>query len=265
MADDFENRGYETIRYALEPPYNQNKAAIATCDITFIAVPTPTTQNGFDYSLVSSVLPLIGAGKIAVIKSTILPGTTNQLQKDFPDIYLLHSPEFLREASAAEDSAHPQRNIIGTPEPYNKRAEQVMATLPPAPYSLITSARNAECIKYIGNSFLYNKLVFMNIAHDFVVAAGGDWKSIREAVTQDERIGSSHTQVTQGSGRGAGGHCFIKDFEAFTQYYADTTKDLEGVGVLQALRQKNNALLLGSGKDIDLLRAVYGSGIDIAD
>jgi len=39
----------------------------------FIAVPTPTTPNGFDYSIVQSVMKYVGKGKVAVIKSTILP------------------------------------------------------------------------------------------------------------------------------------------------------------------------------------------------
>ena len=42
-ADDFERRGFEVIRYALEEPYRANKEKIRECDIVFIAVPTPTT------------------------------------------------------------------------------------------------------------------------------------------------------------------------------------------------------------------------------
>ena len=55
-ADDFENRGFEVIRYALEKPYTKNKDRIKDCDIVFIAVPTPTTPRGFDYSIVRSVI-----------------------------------------------------------------------------------------------------------------------------------------------------------------------------------------------------------------
>ena len=264
MADNFENRDYDIVRYAVEEPYIANKDAIAGCDITFIAVPTPTTPDGFDFSIIRSVLGLVGKGKIAVIKSTILPGTTEKLQNEFPDIFVMHSPEFLRETSAAEDTAHPERNIIGTPhddEEGRKRAELVLSVLPPAPHSIVTTARNAECVKYIGNTFLYTKLVFMNIAHDFVEAAGADWETVRQAVGADSRIGLGHTQVIHDSGRGAGGHCFIKDFEAFMEYYAQTTNDKRGVQALDSLRRKNNELLTKSSKDLDLLEGVYGKNI----
>lgn len=264
MADDFDNRGYDVVRYAMEMPYAGNKDRIADCDITFVAVPTPTTPEGFDCSIIRSVLSLIGTGKTVVIKSTILPGTTVMLQQENPDIFIMHSPEFLREVSAAEDTAHPERNIVGIPvetAEYQDRAQTVLDCLPESPYSLITAAPNAECIKYIGNTFLYTKLVFMNIASEFTQSAGADWEIVRRAVGADVRIGTGHTNVVQDSGRGAGGHCFIKDFEAFMEYYAASVQNSNGVAALDGLRRKNNQLLVDSNKDLDLLGGVYGSNI----
>ena len=100
LANDFEKRGYDIVRYSLSEPHVQNKELIKECDIVFIAVPTPTTPAGFDYSIVESVVSLVGVGKIAVIKSTILPGTTEAIQAKYPDIHVFHSPEFLREKTA---------------------------------------------------------------------------------------------------------------------------------------------------------------------
>ena len=37
-ADDFEKRGYKTVRYSLEEPYINNREKVKTCDIVFIAV-----------------------------------------------------------------------------------------------------------------------------------------------------------------------------------------------------------------------------------
>ena len=51
-ADDFEQRNYKVVRYALEGTYAGNKDRIKECDIVFIAVPTPTTPEGFDLSIV---------------------------------------------------------------------------------------------------------------------------------------------------------------------------------------------------------------------
>jgi UDPglucose 6-dehydrogenase len=263
-ADDFEKRGYSVTRYALEAPHNINREKISTCDIVFIAVPTPTTPEGFDASRVRSVLPLIGSGKIAVIKSTLLPGTTTALQKEFPDIFVLHSPEFLVEATAAHDAAHPNRNIVGIPKDtpeFRVKAEAVLSVLPQAPYTSVLSSTDAEMIKYAGNCFLLTKVMFINVLYDLVVAMQGDWKAVREALVHDPRIGESHTNPVHQGGRGAGGDCFIKDFEAFRRMYAKEVGDEYGDALLFALRNKNVDLLMNSGKDLELLRSVYGEGV----
>lgn len=268
MADDYQARGYNIVRYALEEPYLKNKDLIKNCDIVFIAVPTPTTPEGFDYSIVEQALELVGDKKCAVIKSTILPGTTEKLQDKFPKLFVMHSPEFLREKSAAYDSSNPERNIIGiakdTPT-FKFKGNQVLETMPEAKYSLLTTSVNAECVKYIGNTFLMTKLVFMNIAYDFAQAAGADWEKVKEAVTQDSRIGSSHTQPVHEDGRGAGGHCFVKDFEAFIGYFKDQVEEQDHrlIAVLESLRNKNNHLLASTKKDLDILQGVYGQDIPV--
>lgn len=260
-ANDFETRGYDVTRYALEEPYVRNKSKMSTCDIVFIAVPTPTTPEGFDDSTIKKVLPLIGKGKIAVIKSTIIPGTTERLQQLFPDICVFHSPEFLVESSAAYDAAHPNRNIIGIPRMdsmYREKAEAVLSVLPNAPYTKIMSARDAEFVKYAGNCFLFTKVMFMNVLYDVVTSMEADWSSVREALVHDPRIGASHSEPVHQSGRGAGGHCFIKDFEAFRELYRKHANDRHGNTFLTALKDKNTALLMESKKDLDLLESVYG-------
>lgn len=260
-ADDFESRGFDIVRYALEAPYNENKEKIAECDIVFIAVPTPTTPEGFDDSIVRGVLPLVGKGKIAVIKSTVLPATTAALQTQFPDIFVLHNPEFLREASAAYDAAHPDRNIVGIPvlnDEYHTKAEAVLAVLPKAPYEKIMTAHDAAFVKYAGNCFLLTKVMFMNLLYDLVEKNGGDWDSLRDAFINDPRIGASHTDIAHKNGRGAGGHCFIKDFEAFRDMYHKEVGDTYGDAILAAMKDKNIELLANSGKDLDLLEGVYG-------
>lgn len=260
-ANDFEARGFDVVRYALEEPYIANKGRIGTCDIVFIAVPTPTTPQGFDDSLIREVLPLVGSGKTAVIKSTILPGTTGKMQELFPHLFVLHSPEFLAETTAAYDAAHPNRNIIGVPEmtaAYREKAEEVLRVLPDAPYEKVLAARDAEFVKYGGNCFLFTKVVFMNLFHDAVTGTGSDWESVREALIHDPRIGTSHTEPLHKTGRGAGGDCFIKDFETFREMYRANVPDDYGNVLLAALKDKNIELLMNSGKDLELLEGVYG-------
>ena len=269
MADDCAVRGFTVVRYALEPAYVANLEAISGCDIVFIAVPTPTTPQGFDSSILERVLPYVGVGKIAVIKSTVLPGTTACLQQQFPDRTILHVPEFLREKYAAEDTAHPLRTIIGLPVMdaiHEAAATQVLSVVPKAPYELVCQSETAELIKYGGNCFLAQKVVFMNMMYEAARATGADYNSVAAAMAADPRIGSSHMNVIDESGhsgsvpgRGAGGHCFPKDLAAFTDWYEESVStDSEGATLWRALEAKNNSLLRTSYKDLDLLQGIYG-------
>jgi len=270
-ADDMERRGHTVVRYALEEPYRTNKDKIAACGIVFIAVPTPTTPRGFDYSIVESALKLVGAGSAAVIKSTVLPGTTAKLQKKFPKLYVMHSPEFLVLKQAAEDAARPLRNIIGivkqTPAAKAK-AKQVMKVLPRAPYELICPIPEAEIIKYAGNFFLYLKVLYANLMYEMVESVGADYEIVRAAVASDPRIGASHLAVLHDSGhkgakrgRGAGGVCFIKDIAALADFYDEKVGNRAGTKLMRAAIGKNIELLQESGKDLDLLRGVYGKKV----
>ncbi len=272
MADDFERRGYGPVRYALEEPYVKNRELIASCDIVFIAIPTPTTPRGFDDRGIRAVLPLVGKGKIAVIKSTILPGKTEEYQKLFPHIVVMHSPEFLREKSAKEDTARPARNLVGIPKQskkYREAAERVLAVLPKAPYNLICKSSEAELVKYGGNCFLAMKLIYMNLIHDIATEVCADYAVVADAMAHDTRIGPGHMQVVDSSGhrgakkgRGAGGHCFPKDLAALRSFYAQREAGKQhGTKLLAALEALNNELLRSTGKDLDLLRGVYGDKV----
>ncbi len=275
LADHFEARGFSIVRYSKEPLYEGNKSAISRCDVVFIAVPTPTTSSGFDDSILRGVMGIIGNGKTAVIKSTILPGTTDAIQKDNPDIVVLHSPEFLRETSVKHDIDFPDRNIIGIPgkhfkdKKFKEAAKQVMHILPPAPFKSICKASEAELTKYGGNNFLYTKVVFMNVLYDLAKEVDARFDVVAENMTADPRIGVSHMQPVHQhdhmgiySGRGAGGHCFIKDFAAFRALYQKLlANDREAIALLFAFEALNNKYLKTTKKDLDLLKGVYGDAV----
>ncbi len=260
-ADDFEARGYSVVRYSLEDSFIKNKEKIADCDIVFIAVPTPTTPDGFDGHIVEEAVQMIGEGKIAVIKSTIIHGTTGRLQGAYPGVIILNSPVFLSESTAANDAAHPPQNIIGIPidtERHQKAATYVLSVLPLAPVSLVCKSAEAEIFKYIHNLNGYVQIVLFNMFYDLTKNFGGDWNTILGAIQADPFMVGRYADPIHKSGRGAGGHCFIKDFAAFTDLYERCVRDTEGVSALHAIEEKNKKLLKDSKKDIELLEGVYG-------
>lgn len=260
-AENFYERGFEVVRYAQETPYNQNRDQIRECDFVFIAVPTPTTPRGFDDSILKEVIPLVGIGKTAIIKSTILPGTTEKMQKLFPSVVVLHSPEFLTEATAKYDASNPDRNIIGYASALGaEKAKEVMDILPNAPYKAIVPSREAELIKYAGNCWFYFKVIYINMLYDLAKRLNVNYETVKKALGFDPRIGFTHLDPVHKSGRGAGGHCFIKDFAAFAGMYRQLfeTEDITGCALLRTMEKKNIELLKNSGKDSELLKGVYG-------
>jgi len=262
-ADVFEKNGYSIVRYSLEKEYVENKDAIKDCDIVFVAVPTPTTPRGMDMRAIKNVLPLVGKKKIAVIKSTLYPGATKELQKDFPHLTIVFSPEFLSEKTAAYDAAHPFSNIIGMPsrsKRHEEAATQVQKILPKAPHTLICSSQEAELIKYIHNGNGYAQVVFFNMMYDLVRAQGGKWDVVEGAIRNNPFISDKYIKPVHKGGRGAGGNCFIKDFAMLRISYENTIPhDVEGHAKLRSLEKKNGMLLAKSNKDQHIWHGVYGT------
>ncbi|MBI5138650.1 MAG: hypothetical protein HZA95_02535 [Candidatus Vogelbacteria bacterium] len=269
-ADNFKNRGYEVVRYSLEPKYAKNKEEIKKCDIVFIAVPTPTTPKGFDAGVLVKVMELVGKKKIAVIKSTILPGTTESIQKQYSDIYVMHSPEFLSERTAKEDVRWPDSHVIGistNSSIFRSKARMVLSVLPDVP-SIICSSVEAEFIKYAHNIHGFIDVVYSNLLYDLAGKLGVEWDIVKKFASHDKYMVDRYMNPVHASGhvnrpgRGAGGHCYIKDFAAFRKLYVDKVGDKNGMAVLDSIEKKNIELLLTTNKDIDLLQDVYGKAIN---
>lgn len=264
IANDFENRGYSVVRYALEPAYALNRDQIAACDLVFVGVPTPTTPEGFDYSTVENVIKLTGPGSIVVIKSTLLPGTTRSLQDMYTDRVILFSPEFLSEETAAYDVAHPMFNIIGLAYDsagHRKAADAVMQVLPKSDHNYVVSAQAAELFKYTHNLNGYMRVVLSNLMHDVAEEINADWADVKSIIDADPMMSPYYNSPVHKKGRGAGGHCFVKDMAAFRGFFEKMIpEDKNGAAVFKAMEKKNLELLAASNKSQDLVEGVYGKG-----
>lgn len=259
-ADELEAQGHDVIRYSKEDPHVANKETVKDCDIVFVAVPTPSTPEGYDSSLIHAVMPLTGVGKIVVIKSTVFPGLTEEIQEKFPDRIILYSPEFLSEATAKYDVANPFINVVGLAKDtarHKKAAELVHSILPNALKKFTTTSIEAELIKYAHNCSGYTQIIFFNILYDLSQKMGAKWEAIEEAIKADPLVPNRYASPVHKGGRGAGGNCFIKDFAAFREIYEKKVVDPNGISVLKSMEQKNIELLLSSGKDVEILKSVY--------
>ena len=215
-------------------------------DVVFVCVPTPYLKDGkgFDLSYNEDVCDKLTGSKIVVLKSTVVPGTTEMFQEKYPQHKFLFNPEFLTEVTADQDMAYPDRQILGvTKESYNV-AKDVMLLLPLAPYEAIMPATEAEFVKYYGNNWFAVKVTFANQMYNLTEKLDLDYNRIMEAAAADKRIGPSHLTVVHKGYRGYGGKCLIKDIRAMIQF-----ADKQGVDMklFKTTEELNNKLMEEQG------------------
>jgi len=243
---------------------------ILNTDITFIAVGTPSRPDGsIDLGYIESSAREIGevlnkkdAYHLVVVKSTVVPGTTENVVKPALEKHsnkrcgvgfgLCMNPEFLHEGSALHDTLHPDRIIIGE---HDQKSGDVLDTLyrgfydEKTPPLIRTSLPTAELIKYANNAFLATKISFINtIANLCEKILGADVKTIAKAIGIDERISPLFLEA----GLGYGGSCFPKDVKALIAF----SKDLGYAPLLISAAQDVNRNQ--PYKAIDLCRKLLG-------
>ena len=213
--------------------------ALAAADVVFVCVPTPyAPHRGFDDRYLLRAIAAILGEKVVVIKSTVLPGTTQLLQERFPQHRFLFNPEFLREATAVEDFAHPDRQIVGHTSRSAGDAQRVLELLPRAPFELICPAEDAEMAKYVANSFLAVKVTYANEIFDLCERLGVAYSRVRDIVAADVRIGASHTDVFDSGYRGYGGKCLPKDSKSLLDLARAAGIDLQVLAAADAVNRR---------------------------
>ena len=181
---------------------------LKTPDAVIVCVSTPPRKDGacemknvFDVIETTPDVPIL-------IKSTISVEGWDMLVDAFPNRMLNFSPEFLRAASAVEDLQNTDSILVGGSDPsfwgkvFNLPVE-------------IAEARELILAKYARNSFLALKVAFFNQMYDLCDALDVEYSAVAHYTTMDERIGDSHTLITDD--RGFGGHCFPKDINALVK------------------------------------------------
>jgi len=219
---------YEILAYDKDPNKFSNVESIfhivEGSELTFLCVPTPMRKNGAcDLSIVRSALTEINdvskalevENYIVIIKSTIPPGTTWQLNIEFPNLDIVFNPEFLTEANAVEDYKNQNRIIIGGERPGTTTVKRLFAKAFPKVPIIKTSSTIAEMIKYVTNTFLAMKVSYANEVYQLCQGLNIDYDKVIEYARYDERLGNSHWGVPGPDGDfGYGGHCFPKDIAA---------------------------------------------------
>ncbi len=154
-------------------------------------------------------------GPIYIIKSTVLPGTTNELQKKYPHLNIIFSPEFLTERTAKLDMLTQARIIFGGDKNLTGKVEKLFSNRFMNRHFIHTDSKTAEFIKYMNNTFFATKVSLMNEYYRLANLVGVNWDDAIYGFSSDGRIGDSHLHVPGPDGKlGFGGTCFPKDINA---------------------------------------------------
>ena len=194
----------------VDPAVNKDRVYDYDCEAVIIAVATPPTSDGAcDMTNVKQVLEDTLATTPVLIKSTISVEGWREIKEQFPEHSLTFSPEFLRAKTATEDFLTQGEVYLGGGNTDYWIALFNTSMNKPC---VIADAEELVVAKQFRNSFLATKVSFFNQINDLCERLDLDYEQVRQVVTADERIGSSHSEVTDE--RGFGGHCFPKDTEA---------------------------------------------------
>lgn len=213
--------GFKNDVQVIDPTLGTHTSDVKEADVVFICVPTPMGENGdVDISIVSKVLSeLEHLGALLVLKSTVPPNYVKIFARKYEKF--VYNPEFLTERNALWDFEHPISNVYGGKSEYTSLLASIYedySICKPANTYFMT-AEEASFVKYLDNSFLATKVLFMNQFFDSVKASGANYEVITEAICNDKRIGNSHMNVPGHDGRrGFGGACYSKDIPAFIRY-----------------------------------------------
>ncbi len=208
-------------------------------DYIFVCVPTPYKDEAIDLTIMDEVIGSIaslvsGSDKIIIIKSTVIPGTTANYAKQYPECHFAMSPEFLREKHYEEDVMKPDRIVVGSDEVgIAARVSALYKFALPDALIFESGATAAEMVKYMSNCFLATKIIFANEMFDLCEVLKIDYDAVKVMVSADARIGG-YLDVT--ALRGFGDKCFPKDMIALRGLFKKMGVDDE---LLKTVWEKN--------------------------
>ena len=193
---------------------------IHNCDFVFVCVPTPMFKDGTqDLSYVEKAFEKATEKPIYILKSTVLPGTTEGLSEKFKNFKIIFSPEFLTERSAKLDMLTQSRIILGGEISLTETAKKLFVKRFKSKNIIQTDSKTAEFIKYMNNTFFATKVSIMNEFKLICDKIGANWEDALRGFISDGRIGDSHLNVPGHDGMlGYGGTCFPKDVNALLSF-----------------------------------------------
>jgi len=228
-------------------PYKKGSTSIeeiiSKADFIFVCIPTPmkADYSRIDLSIMNKVIggiakKISGKNTPLIIKSTVVPGTTDKYAKKYPKVKFAMNPEFLTEVNAPWDFLHPDRIVIGAydEDVANRIARLHRDVLGYKVKIFTTDPTIAEMVKYMSNTFMATKVIFGNEFCELAKKLDINYDDVVKMVGADKRILPSFLGKTPFVGFGL--KCFPKDTVALLGLARKLKVDLS---VLEAAWKKN--------------------------
>src|ERR687887_2687638 len=225
--------------------------AIDASEVSLVCVGTPSRRNGsLDLTYLERVTAQVGAAlrnkstyHVVVVRSTVLPGTTNERLipmleqasgKTYGDGFGVSvNPEFLREGTALKDFRKPPLTLVGHNHAADAGGTIALYQAIDAPL-ISTTIRVAEMMKYASNAWHALKVCFANEIGNLCKRLNVDSHEVMEIFCRDEKLNLSSYYLKPGFA--FGGSCLPKDVRAL-QYRAKEV-DLE-MPVIESILESN--------------------------
>jgi nucleotide sugar dehydrogenase len=200
--------------------------SILNGDIIFLALPTKYDEANKTYDTRSiketcKILMNHNYRGAVVIKSTVLPKTTNNLREDY-DLNFVHNPEFLTARTATKDFHEQTHIVLGksigcADNAYKNVVDFYRYYYPRAEISECNSSES-ESMKIFVNCFYSVKVQFMNELYSLCKNMDINYNSVRNMMLKNNWISPHHTDVPGPDGKlSYGGLCFPKDTNALNE------------------------------------------------
>ena len=222
---------------------------ILNAHIIILTLPTPFSEinNNYDLNPIIETLNFLHINNFTnpiIIKSTILPETTNNLSSQFKSLNLIHNPEFLTQKTAFEDFHNQSHIVLGKSNncssfSFNFVIQFYKKYYPNAIISECTS-NESESMKIFCNSFYSVKIQFFNELFALCNKNNTSFNNVKNLMLKNGWINPMHTNVPGNDGKlSYGGYCFPKDTNALLSYMKEKNSEHK---ILDACIKERNEL-----------------------
>lgn len=209
-----------------DPKFNTVITDVLDSELVFVCVPTPPGPNGeCDLSIVHQTIQDLIANNyqgVIALKSTSVPGTTQGIIDQYPDLDICFVPEFLRERTALEDFVR-NHDLLAVGCHTDRAWHRVCEAHDWLPKNKVRmTPTEAEILKYYSNTFNAVRIVFANVMYEICEKLDSDYETVLNTFLLRKTTSPDYLACGPDM-RGYGGMCLPKDTKAM----ADLCKRLD--------------------------------------